>query len=113
PVNNSTTPWVYNIDMQFSKLFYLGGFNLEVYANVLNLLNAKQVNNVYPTTGTSDDDGWLKSPFAEPYKQIPNYTEFYRAINLQNRWAFNQNVIGMADLFGAPRQVRFGLKFEY
>jgi len=113
PINNSTTPWVYNIDMQFSKVFYLGDLNLELYANVLNLLNSKQVNNVYPTTGTSDDDGWLKSPFAEPYKAIPNYTEFYKAINLNNRWAFNQNIIGMADLFGAPRQIRFGVKFEY
>ncbi len=115
PVNNSTTPWVYNIDMQFSKLFYLGGLQLELYANVLNLLNSKQVINVYPTTGTAFDDGWLKSAFAEPYKAIPNYTEFYKAINLENRWALGYAVAGtgMTDLFGSPRQIRIGARFEY
>jgi outer membrane receptor protein involved in Fe transport len=115
PINNSTTPWVYNIDMQFSKLFYLGGLNLELYANVLNLLNTKQIVNVYPTTGTPYDDGWLKNPFAESYKAIPHYTDFYKAINIENRWALGYAVAGTGagDLYGSPRQIRIGARFEY
>jgi hypothetical protein len=101
--------------MQFSKLFYLGGFNLELYANVLNLLNTKQVVNLYPTTGTPDDDGWLKNPYAESYKAIPHYTDFYKAINIQNRWALGYAIAGtgMTDLYGSPRQIRIGARFEY
>jgi outer membrane receptor protein involved in Fe transport len=113
PINSSTTPWVYNIDLQVGKVFYLSNITFEVYANVLNLLNTKQVVNVYPTTGVPQDDGWLKSPFAEPYKAIPHYTEFYKAINLENRWALGYNNIGMGDLYGSPRQIRFGVRFEY
>jgi len=124
PINASTTPWVFNVDLNLSKVFFMDLFNVEVYARVLNLLNAKQILNVYPTTGTPDDDGWLKSPFAEPYKVIPLYEQFYRAINLQNRWAYTgvaANLFGFGggaggqsglDLFGAPRQIIFGARFE-
>jgi hypothetical protein len=95
-------------------------FNVEVYARVLNLFNTKHVLNVFPTTGTPYDDGWLKSPFAEPYKGIPGYEDFYRAINLQNRWAYTAvgDIFGNLgqqvgnDLFGTPRQIRLGVKFE-
>jgi outer membrane receptor protein involved in Fe transport len=113
PINSSTTPWVYNIDLQLSKMIYLSDFTFEVYANVQNLLNTKQVINVYPTTGVPQDDGWLKSPFAEPYKAIPHYTDFYKAINLEDRWALGYNVVGMGDLYGTPRQIRIGVRFEY
>jgi len=110
PINNSTTPAVFNVDMNLSKTFYVGQITAELYVNVLNLLNTKQVINVYPTTGTAFDDGWLKSPFAEPYKEIPNYEAFYRAINLQNRWGISTYY---GDIYDAPRQIRLGLKVEY
>ncbi|RMD94366.1 MAG: hypothetical protein D6814_14635, partial [Calditrichaeota bacterium] len=65
----------------------------------------------YETTGTDDDDGWLKSPLATQYIQIPNYLDFYRAINLDNRygvlWATGR------DLWGPPRELRFGLMLEF
>ena len=87
PVSASTTPWVFNIDLNWNKVFFLGDFNLELYVNVLNLLNTKQVIDLFPTTGTAEDDGWLKSPFATAYKEIPYYEDFYRAVNLQNRFS--------------------------
>jgi len=120
PINNSSTPWFFNVDMTFNKVFYLDLLNVEVYARVLNLFNTKHVLNVFPTTGTPDDDGWLKSPYAEPYKAIPLYEEFYRAINLDNRYSYS--VLGFGgglggqagnDLFGAPREIRLGVKLEY
>jgi outer membrane receptor protein involved in Fe transport len=120
PINNSTTPWVFNVDLTFNKVFYLDILNVEVYARVLNLFNTKHVLNVFPTTGTPYDDGWLKSPFAEPYKAIPLYEDFYRAINLDNRYSymalgFNGGLGNQAggDLFGDPREIRLGVKLEY
>jgi outer membrane receptor protein involved in Fe transport len=119
PINASTTPWVFNVDMGLSKTIFLDFANIVVYANVLNLFNTRQILNVYPTTGTPYDDGWLKSPFAEPYKAIPNYESFYRQVILNNRYAYmtigpggglGQQAGG--DLFGAPRQIIFGVKLE-
>ncbi len=110
PLNSSTTPWVYNIDLNFSKKLNLGLLDAEFYVNIINLLNTKDILNVYPTTGTAQDDGWLGSPLAAPFHQMENYTDFYKAINSQNRWAYM--VATGNDLFGTPRQVRFGLRLE-
>ena len=113
PINSSTTPWVFNVDLNVNKVFFFGDFNVEVYSQILNLFDTKQIINVFPTTGTPDDDGWLKSPFSEAYKAIPNYETFYKAINIDNRWAALQARFFGSDVFGTPRQVRFGVKVEY
>ena len=110
PVDASTTPWIFNIDLNWNKVFFFPGFNFEVYVNVLNLLNTKEVVNVYPQTGTPYDDGWLKSPNANTYKAIPNYTDYYKAINLDNRWGI---MTYYGDVYGAPRQVRVGARMEF
>jgi hypothetical protein len=111
PANASTTPWVFNIDLNWNKVFYFSGLQFELYANVLNLLNTKQIINVYPQTGTPFDDGWLKSPNASTYKALPDYEAFYRAINLANRWGIMNTFVG--DVYGAPRQIRVGARMEF
>ncbi|HWP81959.1 MAG TPA: TonB-dependent receptor [Bacteroidota bacterium] len=110
PINASTTPWVFNVDVHIAKTIWLGSVTLELYANVLNLLNAKHVLNVFPSTGTPYDDGWLTSPLAGQYRDIPNYVAFYRAINLANQYYY-QRATGN-EMFGSPRQVRFGVRVE-
>ncbi len=102
------TPWNFQIDLGLNKIFALGNVDLEIYIHALNLLNKKNVLNVYPTTGEPDDDGWLNSPLAEQFKQIPNYEAFYRAVNLDNRWAYT--LATGNDIYGQPRQLRVGLR---
>jgi hypothetical protein len=111
PLNNSYTPWNFMIDLNVNKVFYLGRINLDLYVNVLNLLNTRNVINVYPMTGTAEDDGWLSSPFAAPFYAIPDYVDFYRTINGQNRWSY-QLATGN-DIYGLPRQIRVGLRLEF
>lgn len=108
-VNSSSTPFFLNVDLDLSKRFEVGPLTMEIYLNVLNLLDTKQVINVYPTTGSPEDDGFLSSPLSAGYRRIPQYEDFYRAINLQNRYAAI-GVIG--DMYGTPRQVRLGAKLE-
>jgi outer membrane receptor protein involved in Fe transport len=117
-VNASSTPAVFNIDLTVNKVFYLRRFNLELYANVLNLLNSRNVANVYPNTGTAEDDGWLNSALAGDFlDSLPSetirqqYVAFYRAFNLDNRYSY----IGATgnDIYGVPRQIRFGIRVEY
>jgi hypothetical protein len=97
--------------LNVNKVFYLGRINLDLYVNVLNLLNTRNVINVYPMTGTAEDDGWLSSPFAAPFYAIPDYVDFYRTINGQNRWSY-QLATGN-DIYGLPRQIRVGLRLEF
>jgi len=110
PLNSSTTPWNFTIDMTLEKMLYFGNFNVKVYTTVLNLLNTKNIINVYQTTGTDNDDGWLKSPLASQYVTIPGYEPMYRAINLANGWGWRY--ADGTNLWSAPRQIRFGLMFE-
>lgn len=111
PINSSTTPWNFNIDLNIDKMFYFNRFNVKLYANVLNLLNTRNIINVYETTGTDDDDGWLKSPLAAQYVATPGYEEFYRAINLQNRWGYLW--AAGRDLWSSPREIRLGVTLEF
>jgi hypothetical protein len=111
PLNNSYTPWVYNFDLNINKVFYLGRINLDLYVHVLNLFNTRSIINVYPQTGVAEDDGWLSSPFAAPFYAIPNYVDFYRVINSQNRWAYQQQT--GRDVYGVPRQIRAGIRLEF
>ncbi len=111
PLNSSMTPWNFNVDLNLNKVFYFGRFNVDVYMNVLNLFNTKHVANVYPMTGTAEDDGWLRAELAAPFHAIPNYVDFYQAINSDNRYAFTG--IWGQDIYGTPRQIRFGVRFEF
>ncbi len=121
PVNSSTTPWVFNVDMRVSKVFYLSFMNLELYARVLNVFNTRNVLDVFPTTGSATDDGWLKSPYSKQYREIPNYEAWYRTVILANRAGYMEvgrvyggGVTGRAgsDLFSSPREIRIGMKIE-
>ena len=111
PLNNSTTPWNFNVDLNVNKMFYFDRFDFRLYAHVLNVFDTRNVINVYETTGTDDDDGWLKSPLASQYIAIPGYLDFYRAINLENRWGYA--TASGNDLWGVPRQIRLGLAVEF
>ena len=82
-----------------------------LFVNVLNLLNTKHVLNLYSVTGSPTDDGTLASRYADQLAAVPNYEAFYRAINLQNRWAY-MSASGN-DIYGTPRQIRFGLNVSY
>lgn len=111
PLNSSTTPWNFTLDMNLEKMFYFGSFNVKLYTTVLNVLNTKNIINVYQTTGTDDDDGWLKCPLASQYVKIAGYEPWYRAINLSNGWGWRY--ADGTNLWGAPRQIRVGLMLEF
>jgi len=127
PINSSTTPFFLNIDASISKLFAVGPLNMELYVAVTNLLNSKQILDVYPGTGEAEDDGWLTNTLSGAFTGIPGYADFYRMINLENRWAYlNQLGTGTVavptaprggfltgdDIYGSPRQIRLGVRIE-
>lgn len=101
-------PFAHRVDLQAGGVFTLGGVKMEASISVYNLFDRREVLGVYPNTGKTDDDGWLTSPFAVAYDQIPFYTAFYGAINLANRWAY-MSATG-SDMYGEPRQVQVGVR---
>lgn len=111
PVNSSTTPWNFNVDLNIDKMFYFNTFNIRLYGNVLNALNTRNIINVYQQTGVDDDDGWLKNPLAGQFLEIPGYEDLYRAANLENGWS--HRLATGNELWGSPRQIIFGMMIQF
>jgi outer membrane receptor protein involved in Fe transport len=122
-INSSTTPWVFQVDLRLDKTISIADmFEVNLYLYVQNLLDTKNVLNVYSRSGNATDDGFLSNPALSQNiiaGQGPRYVELYQAINNKNRQHYWQNQLGSvsgllgADLYGTPRQVRVGLSVVY
>ncbi len=79
--------------------------SLNVYIQTLNVLNAKNIINVYSVTGNADDDGFLAASYQQQYivNQIDetSFRELY-AVKLQN--GFN---------YALPRRIRLGIQLNF
>lgn len=120
-VNGASLPWKFRFDLGVDKSFSYKRdkqvmnpythkleskyFNFNVYVQVQNLLNARNINNVYRATGNPDDDGFLNSAngksFAEAQNSEASFREYY-AIKLQNptNWEL-------------PRRIRLGVRMNF
>ncbi len=115
PLNASTTPWTFNVDMRLDKSFTLfSNLDLTLYVRVTNLFNTKNVINVYQATGNAYDDGFINNPtysqgFINQYGE--QYVEMYKAINIENGQSYWSEV--GRQLFDHPRQIFFGIQLTY
>jgi hypothetical protein len=76
-----------------------------VYFQILNVLNTKNVVNVYPYTGNADDDGYLAAP--EWQRQINSQIDPQSFRDLYSVYVNNPGN------YSTPRQIRFGLMFNF
>lgn len=113
-INGSTKPWTFRTNLRIDKNIALSWgknadskktANLNVYVQVLNLLNTKNVLNVYNYTGNPDDDGYLSSGQAQAALAIANSAAAFRDL-----YTIRVNNPGNYNL---PRQTRIGLMFEF
>jgi hypothetical protein len=116
PINASSTPWVTNVDLRVDKsVNVMDMARATVYVRVTNLLNTKNVMNVYQETGSDTDDGYI----TDPDRYGPNaaqyggdkYVELYKAINIVNAESYLSQ-LGL-EMWGQPRQIMFGIKLTY
>jgi outer membrane receptor protein involved in Fe transport len=111
-VNESTTPWVYSLDLRLDKTVKIGPLNTNFYVYVQNLLNTKNVTDVYRRSGNASDDGYLNDPTLSGAvlqsfgAGAPTYVSMYKAVNLED-----SQLLG--NMWSSPRQVRFGIRLEY
>ncbi|MGB2958888.1 MAG: TonB-dependent receptor [Bacteroidota bacterium] len=116
PLNSSTTPWAFQTDLRFDKTFrFTNRLSATLFLYVINLFDAKNVENVWPKTGSANDDGWLSNPSAGG-KDVetfgPIYAEIYRSLSVDYRrlgGAFNIDPY----FYGPPRQIRLGIRIQY
>ena len=116
PLGSSVTPWNFNIDLRIDKTFSLmSNLDVTLYARITNLLNTRNVLNVYERTGNAYDDGFLSdAAYSETALKTYGgdaYREMYEAINLQNGQAYWDQV--GRQLWSHPRQIFFGIKLAY
>jgi hypothetical protein len=123
PLNSSTTPATFQVDMRLDKTFNIADIlDLNIYFFVINLFDIKNVQNVFHRTGSAEDDGYLGDPGLGG-QQIatfgPDYERVYRALYLDyhQQW-YDANtvtnvVVTQPVVYGPPRQVRFGIRLEY
>ena len=110
----SRLPWAFRFDLRLDrdidlKLGKKDGERrpayLNVYLQVLNVLDAKNIIGVYSSTGNPDDDGYLSAP--EWQREIANqtnadsYAELYR-LYVDNFYNYS-----------SPRQIRIGMIFNF
>jgi hypothetical protein len=119
PLNSSTTPWTFQVDFRLDKSFRLfDRLNANLFVQVINLFDARNVENVFLRTGSTDDDGVLSNPslgasLVNTYGA--QYASVYRSINIDYYQRY-QNAIGLNTVpffFGSPRLVRLGVRLEY
>ncbi|HQQ11792.1 MAG TPA: hypothetical protein PK855_01450, partial [Bacteroidales bacterium] len=111
----SRLPWQFRLDLRVDKDFDVNfGKNddgsrrkayFNVYLQVLNLLDTKNVLRVYSATGNANDDGYLSAP------------EWQREINTQtDPVAFRELYeifVNRPSNYSSPRQIRVGLMFNF
>lgn len=114
-LNSSTTPFNYQLDLRIDKTFsIMDKLSANVYLFVINVLDTKNIKNVFLRTGSATDDGYLTDPTLggslHP-DQRADYEAMYKAINIDYAQGY-QGATGNY-IYGPPRQVRFGIRLEY
>jgi outer membrane receptor protein involved in Fe transport len=114
-LNGSRLPWQFKIDARLDKDIKLKLGNkesknrkdayLNVYLQVLNVLNTKNIMVVYAATGNPNDDGYLSAAMYQAaineQINVQSYREMY-ALNINN-----------PSNYSLPRRIRLGASFDF
>ena len=109
-LNGARKPWNFTLNLRVDKNFDLGGkLGLNVYCRVSNLLDRRNVINVYSATGSPEDDGFLRTP--EGQGSINNILSSQRS--LESFLASYQWRVLNPNYFSLPRRIYVGAIFDF
>lgn len=91
----------FEFDLHLEKKIQLGEINLIPYLTVVNILDEKIINNVYPATGLPDDTGLLDTEEGQQMAQDPEFLERYQI------WQANPRH------YNSPRQIFTGIRISF
>jgi hypothetical protein len=109
-INSARLPWTFRFDFVLDRDFVLSmnsgkEIYLNTYVQVLNLLNARNINGVYRATGNPDDDGYLNSALGREFTREQNsplaFVEYY---NMKLWDPVNWQL---------PRRIRLGMRVNF
>ncbi len=110
-LNESRTPWMFQLDARLDKTVSIAGLDVNFYIWVINLLDTKNVEDVFMQSGSASDDGYLSTIAGK--QQLQTYQEFGNVFADLYRDYYYQTVLMNANLYGPPRQVRLGLRLNF
>lgn len=106
-----TTPWNYQFDVKLEKTIKTRSLAFTAYVYVQNIFNRKNVQNVYLTTGDTNDDGSFP---VDSWQRRYNDERFFRLYDLINKGhRQHYQIVNGGDLFGRPREIRFGVRIGF
>lgn len=111
----SRLPWAFRFDLRIDKDINLKlgkkdgekgrDAYMNIYFQILNVLNSKNIMGVYAATGNPDDDGYLSAPEYQREIQIQRDPQAYRDLY--------SLFVNYAGNYSQPRQIRFGVIFNF
>jgi len=112
-VNGSRLPWQIRADLRVDKNVDLSWgtgdnkkvANLNVYLQVLNVLNTKNVLNVYRYTGNADDDGYLYAAASQNLITAQNSEQSFRDLYTIK--------VNNPSNYSIPRRIRIGVMLDF
>ena len=116
----STTEGTFQLDLRLDKTFNIADvLDLNIYIFVINITDARNVNNVHVRTGSAEDDGFLGGPGEVTAAALgSDFVDMYNAINnlYSEEWRVGNSGASVTTnpfMWGPPRQVRLGIRLEY
>ena len=114
-INGSRLPWQYRIDLKLDRDFKLKfgksenakSAYLNVYFQVMNVLNTQNIIDVYHYTGNPDDDGYLSSATGQQFLETGSLASADAFVD-----QYNMKVNSPAN-YSLPRRARLGLKLDF
>lgn len=114
-LNGSNKPWQFRTDLRLDKNIELTWgkkegegkkhANLNIYLQVLNLLNTRNILNVYNYTGNPEDDGYLASSLGQTaINNTINSAAFVDQYNIYSNKSGN---------YARPRTIRIGVLLDF
>lgn len=114
-VNGSRLPWQVRVDLRVDKNVDLkwGGSetkdakmaNLNIYLQVLNVLNTKNIQNVYRYTGSASDDGYLNAAETQSIINAQNDPQSFRDL-------YSMKIANPSN-YSIPRRIRIGIMLDF
>ncbi len=109
-INGARLPWQFLLNLRIDKEFDFAlnkkkQGSMDVYLEINNLLNTKNVTYVYPATGSPKDDGYLTAPEWQTVISQQVDPQAYRDLYTVNMTSpYN---------YSSPRTIRLGLMFNF
>lgn len=110
-INGLTTPSITQIDFKLQKdISLFDKMNIGIYLMVINLLDSRNVYDVFRSSGSSDYDAHITNPELH-YIYVQSYGEKYPDLYKMNL-EYNPRD-GQQYFYGPPRQIYLGVKLSY